>query len=141
MDNSRIKYYKSLFLIASVYDILLGIVFTLFYRSAFALLKISDTLPKFGGYLSLIGAFLFVIGIAYYLIYRGDLIKNRDLILVGVLYKLAYCVTTFFYFAIGQVPHMLFVSLFGVIDFIMFLLMTECYIFLGKISKDFTTIS
>jgi hypothetical protein len=136
MNKSRIKYYKTLFLIASVYDILLGIVFTLFYRAAFDFLKISDTLPKFGGYLSLIGAFLFVIGIAYYLIYRGDLIKNLDLILVGLLYKLAYCAITFFYFAIGQVPHMLFVSLFGVIDFIMFLLMTECYIFLTKISKD-----
>jgi hypothetical protein len=141
MNKSRIKYYKTLFLIASVYDILLGIVFTLFYRSAFAFLKISDTLPKFGGYLSLIGAFLFVIGIAYYLIYRGDLIKNRDLIFVGLLYKLAYSATAFFYFAIGQVPHMLFVSLFGVIDLIMFLLMTECYIFLSKVSKDFATIS
>jgi hypothetical protein len=141
MNKSRIKYYKTLFLIASVYDILLGIVFTLFYRSAFAFLKISDTLPKFGGYLSLIGAFLFVIGIAYYLIYRGDLIKNRDLIFVGLLYKLAYSATAFFYFAIGQVPHMLFVSLFGVIDLIMFLLMTECYIFLSKVSKDSATIS
>jgi hypothetical protein len=141
MNKSRIKYYKNLFLIASVYDILLGIVFTLFYRSAFAFLKISDTLPKFGGYLSLIGAFLFVIGIAYYLIYRGDLIKNKDLIFVGLLYKLAYCAIAFFYFAIGQVPHILFVSLFGVIDFIMFLLMTECYIFLSKISKDSATIS
>jgi hypothetical protein len=141
MNKSRIKYYKTLFLIASVYDILLGIVFTLFYRSAFAFLKISDTLPKFGGYLSLIGAFLFVIGIAYYLIYRGDLIKNRDLIFVGLLYKLAYSATAFFYFAIGQVPHMLFVSLFGVIDLIMFLLMTECYIFLSKVSKGSATIS
>lgn len=141
MNKSRIKYYKTLFLIASVYDILLGIVFTLFYRSAFAFLMISDTLPKFGGYLSLIGAFLFVIGIAYYLIYRGDLIKNRDLIFVGLLYKLAYSATAFFYFAIGQVPHMLFVSLFGVIDLIMFLLMTECYIFLSKVSKGFATIS
>jgi hypothetical protein len=141
MTETRAKYYKMLFLISSVYDILLGIIFIFFYKAVFELLKISEKLPQFGGYLSLIGAFLFVIGVAYYLIYRGDLIKNRDLILVGVLYKLAYCTTTFFYFVIGQVPHMLFVSLFGVLDFIMFLLMAECYIFIIKINKDSTTIS
>jgi hypothetical protein len=140
MTESRIKYYRTLFLTASVYDIILGIIFIFFYKSAFELLGISEKLPEFGGYLSLIGAFLFVIGVAYYLIYRGDLIKNRDLILVGIFYKLAYCATTFFYFAFGQVPHMLFVSLFGVIDFIMFILMTECYIFIRKINKGSTTI-
>lgn len=141
MTETRAKYYKMLFLISSVYDILLGIIFIFFYKAVFELLKISGKLPQFGGYLSLIGAFLFVIGVAYYLIYQGDLIKNRDLILVGVLYKLAYCSTTFFYFAIGQVPHMLFVSLFGVIDFLMFFLMAECYVFIIKINKDSTTIS
>jgi hypothetical protein len=68
MNELRLKYYKVLFLIASIYDIPLGIVFTFFYKFAFELLGISETLPKFGGYLSLIGAFLFVIGVAYYLI-------------------------------------------------------------------------
>jgi hypothetical protein len=141
MTETRARYYKMLFLISSAYDILLGIIFIFFYKASFDLLRISEKLPQFGGYLSLIGAFLFVIGVAYYLIYLGDLIKNRDLILVGILYKLAYCTTTFFYFVIGQVPHMLFVSLFGVIDFIMFLLMMECYIFINKINKDSATIS
>jgi hypothetical protein len=141
MNNSRIRYYKILFLITSIYDVLLGFVFTFFYRSAFSLLNIPESLPKFGGYLSLIGTFLFVTGVAYYLIYRGDLTKNIDLIFVGGLYKLAYCGTTFFYFAIGQVPHMIFVSLFGVIDFVMFLLITECYLFLGRRGKDATETS
>jgi hypothetical protein len=141
MNELRLKYYKVLFLIASIYDILLGIVFTFFYKFAFELLGISETLPKFGGYLSLIGAFLFVIGVAYYLIYRGDFKKNRDLIMVGALYKLAYCATAFFYFAIGEIPHMLFLSLFGVVDFIMFVLMAECFVFLGKSNRDAVTIS
>ena len=132
MYEPKIGYYKALFLISAIYDILLGVVFALFYRPVFAWLGISEALPQFGGYLTLIGAFLFVIGVAYYLIYRGDLAKNRDLILVGVLYKLAYCATAFAYFAIGQVPHVLFVAIFGVLDFIMFILMLECYLAVGK---------
>ena len=141
MSELRVKYYKVLFLIASIYDIFLGIIFMFFYKFAFGLLGISEALPKFGGYLSLIGAFLFVIGVAYYLIYCGDLIKNRDLIMVGTLYKLAYCATAFFYFAIGEIPHMLFLNLFGVVDFVMFVLMAECFIFLRKINREAVTIS
>lgn len=136
MNALRKKYYRGLFLIAAIYDIILGIVFTFFYRDAFEFIGISEKLPEFGAYLSLIGAFLFVIGVAYYLIYRGDLQKNRDLILIGALYKLAYCAIVFFYFAIGEVPHMIFLSLFGVVDLIMFILMVECFIFLRKISRD-----
>ena len=132
MSELRRKYYKALFLIAAIYDFILGIVFIFFYESAFKLMGISEALPEFGGYLSLIGAFLFVIGVAYYLIYRGDLKLNRDLIMVGALYKLSYCLVSFVYFAIGQIPHIIFLGLFGVIDFIMFVLMAECFIFLGK---------
>jgi hypothetical protein len=141
MKELRVKYYKILFLIASIYDIFLGVVFIFFYKFVFESLEISEKIPEFGGYISMIGAFLFVIGVAYYLIYRGDLIKNRDLIMVGALYKLAYCSTAFYYFTIGEIPHILFISLFGVIDFIMFVLMVECFIFLRRIDRDAVKIS
>jgi hypothetical protein len=135
MSESRLKYYKALFLIAAIYDIFLGIVFLFFFKFAFDLLGIPEYLPEFGGYISLIGAFLFVIGIAYYLIFRGDLNRNRDLIKVGALYKFAYCAITFYYLVIGQIPHMIFVGLFGVIDLIMFILIVECLIFLNKLDR------
>jgi hypothetical protein len=108
------------------------VVFTFFYRPAFSFLGISDKLPAFGGYMSLLGAFLFVIGVGYFLIACGDLRRNQDLILVGVLYKLAYCATAFYYFAVGNVPHVIFVSLFGVVDFVFFILMAECFMFLKR---------
>ena len=73
MSAAREKYYRMLFLTAAVYDIVLGIIFTLFYAKAFTMLGIADKLPQYGGYISLIGAFLFVIGVAYWLIYKGDL--------------------------------------------------------------------
>lgn len=132
MSESKMKYYKGLFLLVAVYDIILGIIFMFFKASTFQLLKIPEKLPEFDGYLTLIGVYVFILGIAYYLIYKRDLQKNRDLILIGVLYKLGYCTVTFYYFMIGDIPHILFFALFGVIDFIMFLLMAECYYSIGK---------
>ena len=73
--------------------------------------------------------------------YRGDLARNLDLILVGVLYKLAYCATTFVYAAIGEVPHMLFVVVFGVADLLMMVLMAECYLHVRKTGRDVVSLS
>jgi formate/nitrite transporter FocA (FNT family) len=135
MSPKREKFYRTLFLIASVYDVSLGIIFTFFFRAPFEILGIADKMPASGSYLSLIGAFLFVIGIAYYLIYRGDLLRNRDLVTVGTLYKLAYCLIVVYYAVIGDIPHMIFVLLFGGCDFIFFILMLECRLYLQKIAK------
>jgi len=136
MSPKREKFYRGLFLIATIYDVSLGIIFTFFYRAQFKMLGIANKLPASGAYLSLIGAFLFVIGIAYYLIYRGDLLKNRDLVTVGTFYKLAYCLVVVYYAVIGDVPHMLFVFLFGGCDFIFFILMLECRLYLQKMTKQ-----
>jgi formate/nitrite transporter FocA (FNT family) len=136
MNPKREKFYRALFLIATVYDASLGIIFTFFYRLPFEILGIADKLPESGSYLSLIGAFLFVIGVAYYLLYRGDLFRNRDLVTVGALYKLAYCLIVVYYAAIGEIPHMIFVLLFGVCDLIFFVLMLECRLYLQKIARQ-----
>lgn len=132
MSESRLKYYKGLFLLVAIYDIILGIIFMFFSKSTFEFLSIPEKLPEFAGYLTLIGVYVLILGIAYYLIYKGDLQKNRDLILIGLLYKLGYCGVTFYYYIIGDLPHILFLAFFGFIDFIMFLLMLECYYTLGK---------
>jgi hypothetical protein len=135
MSPSRYRFYKGLFLVATIYDLSLGIIFTFFSRFAFQRLGITDQLPDFGGYLSLIGAFLLVIGVAYLLIYLGDLQRNRDLVSVGALYKLAYCSIAFYYFALGQIPHVIFILGFGVADFLFFILMLECRIFLSRLQS------
>lgn len=132
MKPAREKYYRSLFLIAAIYDGILGIVFTFFPARAYEALGIRAQLPQFGGYVTLIGAFLFVIGVAYYLIFRSDLRQNLDLILVGVLYKLAYSSLAFYYWMTGNLPHVIFAALFGVADLIFLVLMAECYCFLRK---------
>lgn len=132
MKPAKEKYYRSLFAIAAVYDVLLGITFTFFPARAFNALGIGEKLPAFGGYLTLLGAFVLVIGIAYFLIARGDLRRNLDLILIGALYKLAYSATAFYYWFAGSLPHIAFAALFGVADAVFFVLMAECYFSLTK---------
>lgn len=129
MDPSRERYYRGLFLLAAIYDLVLGVVFTFFYRPAFELV---DVTPPEGGYVPLLGSFLFVVGVAYYLIWRGDLARNRDMIAIGTLYKLAYASIALIFWAIGDIPHVLFAAVFGLADLVFFALMLECWLYLGR---------
>jgi hypothetical protein len=131
MPKARQRYYRAIFLTAAVYDIVLGIVFTFFAGWAFGLLDVRDALPG-GAYVPLIGAFLLVIGIAYVFVFFGDLERNRDLIAVGALYKAAYSGIAFYYWAIGDYPHVLFATLFGVVDAVMLVMMAECWWYLYR---------
>jgi hypothetical protein len=133
MNLGRYKYYKCIFFAAMVYDIVLGIIFTFSFKQAFSWIGIAHKLPQYDAYISLIGAFLFVIGIAYLLIFLGDLRRNLDLIIVGALYKFAYSAVGIYYFIVGEIPHIIFLALFGVIDVIFLILMVECAIYLRKI--------
>ena len=83
-------------------------MFTFFPARAFGALGIADKPPRFSDYMVLPGAFVFVIGAAYCLVSRGDLRRNLDLILVGVLYKLAYFAIVFFYWLAGNPPQVIF---------------------------------
>lgn len=83
MTPTRRRFYKGLFLVAAIYDIDLGITFTFFSGPAFEMLGTREEMPE-GGYLPLIGAFLFVIGTAYVLIYRGDLSPTSYRLGVGL---------------------------------------------------------
>lgn len=135
MKPAKKKYYRGLFTVAAFYDILLGLTFTFAPAQAFTALGISDKRPAFEGYVTLLGAFVLVIGIAYALISRGNLLANADLILIGTLYKLAYAAVAFYYWAQGALPHIAFGALFGVADTIFFVLMAECWLCLMREAK------
>lgn len=135
MTDSRRKYYRGLYGVAAVYDIVLGVLFLFFARWAFESMGVLDAYPV-EGYIQLIGAFVLVLGIGYFLIWRGDLWRNRDLVLVGALYKLAYSGVAFYIAATAEVPHWLFVWGFGVADAIFLLLMVECLYYLYRHRPD-----
>lgn len=123
---------RMLFLVAAIYDIVLGIVFTFFYREAFTMLGVEDAIPEYEGLLVLIGAFLFVIGVAYWLIYRGELHRNVDLIAIGTLYKAVYFLVALVFFLLDSLPHVAFFWVFGVADLIFFVPMYRCWRMVGR---------
>jgi hypothetical protein len=132
MNATKEKYYRTLFAIAAVYDLALGIAFTFCPGQTFDLLGIRAKLPAFGGYLTLIGAFVLVLGISYAVIAGGNLRRNLNLIAIGALYKLAYAATAFYYWAQGGLPHVVFGSVFGVADIVFFILIAECFVCLKQ---------
>ncbi len=130
LDPNTERRFRIVFVLAAIYDIGLGIVFTFFSTPAFELLGMADEAPE-GGYVPLLGSFTLVLGIAYALIARGDLSRNRDLILVGTLYKLAYSAVATFFLLIDQVPHVAF-AVFGAIDVVFLVLMARCVLALRR---------
>lgn len=129
--NQRDRYYKALYAVAAIYDTVLGIIFLFFGRWAFDRLDIAEKYPE-GGFLPLIGGFVLVLGIGYWLLWRGDLWRNRDLVAVGALYKLAYSGVGLVIALTDEVPHALFLWGFGIADAVFLVLMVECLLYLYR---------
>ncbi|HUI89232.1 MAG TPA: hypothetical protein VLX61_10985 [Anaerolineales bacterium] len=108
------KFYHGVFLIAALYDLVLGFVFFVFLKNIFTLLGVP--LPDNLSYALLSAAFVFVQGVSYYFVYR-NLQRNVDIVRVGIVYKIAYVGVSFYFWAIGQSPHLVF-TIFGFLDLI-----------------------
>ena len=112
------KFYKGVFLVAALYDLLLGLVFFVFYQRIYSLYGL--TLNDSPAYLQLSAAFVFVQGLLYYFVY-ANLQRNIDIVKVGVAYKIVYAVVAFYYWAAGGLPHQMF-AIFGFCDVIFIVL-------------------
>ena len=111
--RNKDMFFKVLFLIAAVYDLVLGFLFFFFYKPIFSYLNIP--LPVYPMYLQMAAAFVIAMGVGYYFVYL-NLYRNVDLVRLGVVYKLAYGgLTSYFYFA--GLAHITFFY-FAVFDFI-----------------------
>ena len=90
------KFFKNLFLIAAIYDFVLGVGFFLFYRQILNYFNIP--IPTYPVYLQMSAAFVFAMGVAYYFVYK-NMYRNIDLVKLGVVYKGVYAgLVTYFYF-------------------------------------------
>ena len=97
MSNNKDSFFRGLFLVAAIYDFILGIIFFFFYEQVYAFFNI--TLPDYPMYLHMAAAFVIAMGVGYYFIYT-NLYRNIDLVKLGIVYKLAYVgLTSYFYFA------------------------------------------
>lgn len=116
--------WKVFFLVAALYDILLGAGFFLLYDPLFSALGIE--LPGNISYIHLTAAFVFVQGVGYWIVFR-DPDGNHGIVMLGIVYKAAFAGLAAYYWAIGDLLHPIF-GLFGILDamfligFVMFLM-------------------
>ena len=110
-DLSR---YGTFFLVAALYDMILGAAFFLLYEPIFK--AIGMPLPSHVSYVHLSAVFVFVQGLGYWFVYR-DPLSNLGLVRVGIAYKGAYTALAAYYVAVAQIPSMFF-AWFGIFDFV-----------------------
>lgn len=104
--------WRSFFLVAALYDLILGLAFFILYEPLFAALGIA--LPNNTSYIHLTAAFVFVQGIGYWFVYQAPN-ENLGIVKLGVVYKAVFSTLSFYYFAIGELLHPVFLG-FGLLD-------------------------
>ena len=104
--------WRTFFLVAAVYDIVLGVAFFLLYGPLFSALGIE--LPNNTSYIHLTAAFVFTQGLGYWFVYQ-DPPANLGIVKLGIVYKAIFSGLAFYYLAIGQLLHPVFL-VFGVAD-------------------------
>lgn len=109
-----LQFWKPFFLVAAVYDGVLGAGFFLLYNPIFHALGIA--LPNNTSYIHITTAYIFVQGLSYWFVSRNP-VKNVDIVKVGIVYKIIYSGLAFYYLAIGQLLSSIFAWL-GVVDLI-----------------------
>jgi len=106
--------YRNLFLVAALYDFVLGFSFFLFWPFIFDhILKIPY--PNYPAFYQAAAAFIFNMGIGFYFVYR-NMYRNIDIVKVGIYFKLFYTGLAFFYVFVEKMPWIL--ALFGFLDLI-----------------------
>jgi len=98
-------FYKTFFMVAAVYDAILGAVFLLLYAPVYQFLSIS--LPENPAYLHMIAGFVFVQGLGYWFVSR-NMERNVDLVKAGAVYKAVYVLVTLNAMVAGHLPHAMF---------------------------------
>jgi hypothetical protein len=110
------KLFPVYFRIIGVYDILLGILFVLFFRNIYQQLNI--TLPNHPGYIFVPALFLICGGIGEFLIARNPL-RNTDLVIVRLLMKLSFAGAVFYcYFTYGVPVVFMIISIISIVGII-----------------------
>ena len=97
------KVTKPLYMVAGVYDGILGIAFLLFPLAIFAMYEVEP--PNHEAYVQFPALLLIIFAVMFFQIAR-DPVKNRGLILYGCALKVSYCSMVFWYQATSDIPEM-----------------------------------
>ncbi len=108
------KAYRNLFLIAALYDFVLGFAF--FFFLPFFFEEIYDiAAPIYPAFFQASAAFVFVMGIGFYFVYL-NMYRNIDIVKIGITFKSVYTALAFYYVFIENMPWVF--SIFGFIDIV-----------------------
>lgn len=125
------RWIHALFIVAAVYDGLLGIVFLAAPGWAFDTVEVTP--PNHWGYVQFPAALLALFALMFVAIARNP-IGNRSLIPYGIGLKVSYCAVTFTYWAMGGLPWIW--KPFAVADLVMAILFAWAWATLGTRKTD-----
>ena len=120
-----LKTVKAVFMASAVYDIVLGLIFGLFYKPVYNTFQ--TTLPNHAGYIQLIAMYLLIFGIGFWFVAKNPA-AHLGIIRLGIMMKLAFIVVVMGHLFFGSVPN--FYVPFAVIDaaFLMLFVMAESFV-------------
>ena len=99
--TTKLGFYRKFFLFAAIYDALLGLSFFLFYERVYGWFAITP--PNHPGYVQLPAIFIAIMGLADYYVYL-DIVRNRDIVKIRILMKLAFSLLCFYHYFFGSLP-------------------------------------
>src|SRR5262245_46941709 len=97
------EWIRPFFLFAAAYDFILGVLFLVAYVPVYQ--RFGVTLPNHPGYVQFAAAVVAIFGIGFWYVSRAPE-RNRDIIKLGVLLKLAYSGVVLTWWFRGQMPGM-----------------------------------
>ena len=106
--------YRNLFLIAALYDFILGFVFFFFLPFFFEEIY-NIAAPIYPAFYQGGAAFIFVMGVGFYFVYR-NMYRNVDIVKIGIIFKSVYTALAFYHVFIEDMPWAF--SIFGVLDIV-----------------------
>ena len=115
------RYYKILYLVATIYNLVLGSAFCFFYRPLHKWILLQP-LPEPPIYFQVCAAFIAVTGLGFYYIYR-NLYRNIDLAKIGIAMQLVYCLGAIWYATYAAIP--LALAIFGICDAVFIILFID----------------
>lgn len=92
---------KKLFVIAALYDFVLGVVFLVAWKPIYNSLGV--TLPNHDGYVQFGAALVAIFGVGFWFVSQNPE-RNRDIIKMGILLKIAYSGVVLGHHFFGSVP-------------------------------------
>jgi hypothetical protein len=121
------KWIVALFVLAACYDGVLGLLFLVAPEYPFE--RFDVTPPNHMGYVQFPAALLLIFALMFIAVAR-DPVANRQLIIYGILLKVAYCGVAFWYWLSTDIPVIW--KPFAVLDLAMGVLFAWAYVVLGS---------